>query len=60
MTNDDRLARQCVTAAAHEAMPYENPELGGFTAQFQGGSIKRIKAEYRRAKAIYEQMKEGK
>jgi hypothetical protein len=46
MTNDDRLARRCITAAAPDAMSYENPGLGG--------SIERINAEYRRAKTIYE------
>lgn len=57
---DDRLARRCFTAAAHEAMPYENPELGGYTAKVQGGSIERINAEYRRAKAVYDRLKAAK
>src|SRR5262245_25275699 len=29
---DDRLARRCFIAAAHEGMPYPNPELGGYAA----------------------------
>lgn len=57
---DDRLARRCFTAAAHEAMPYENPELGGFTANVRGGSIERINAEYQRAKGVYDKVKKAK
>lgn len=57
---DDRLARRCFTAAAHEAMPYENPELGGFSAKVQGGSINLINAEYQRAKGVYEKVKKAK
>lgn len=57
---DDRLARRCFTAAAHEAMPYENPELGGFSAKLRGGSIELINAEYQRAKAQYEKVKKAK
>lgn len=58
---DDRLARRCFTAAAHEAMPYENPELGGYAAtNLPGGSIQLINAQYTKAKAVYERVKKEK
>jgi tetratricopeptide (TPR) repeat protein len=57
---DDRLARRCFTAAAHEAMPYENPELGGYAADLRGGNIELINAEYKKAKAVYEKVKKVK
>lgn len=37
---DDHMARRCFVAAAREAMPYPNPELGGYAAEgLPGGSI---------------------
>lgn len=54
----DRLARRCYLAAAHEGMPYENPELGGYRAKQPGGSIQVIRAAYERARARYERVKD--
>lgn len=54
---DDRLARRCYTAAAHEGMPYENPELGGYRAPLPGGNIQIIQRAYDRARQVYEKQK---
>jgi tetratricopeptide (TPR) repeat protein len=56
----DRLARRCYTAAAHEGMPYENPELGGYAAPLDGGNIQVIQAAYEKARQRYETVKDGK
>ena len=56
---DDRLARRSYIAAAHEGMPYKNPELGGFEARLPGGNIQVIQAAYDRAKEVYERAKGG-
>jgi tetratricopeptide (TPR) repeat protein len=54
---DDRLARRCAIAAAHEGMPYPNPELGGYRASLPGGNIQVINAAYERARRTYERLK---
>jgi tetratricopeptide (TPR) repeat protein len=55
---EDRLARRCFIAAAHEGMPYANPELGGYRSKHPGGNIEVINGAYERARLVYERMKE--
>lgn len=55
---DDRLARRCYIAAAHEGMPYDNPELGGFRAAHAAGNIDVIRRAYERAKRVYDELKD--
>ncbi|MBL8821196.1 MAG: hypothetical protein JNJ77_01320 [Planctomycetia bacterium] len=50
---DDHLTRRCYLAAAHEGMPYENPELDNYSAPLHGGRIEVIQAAYDRAKEVY-------
>jgi tetratricopeptide (TPR) repeat protein len=54
---DDHLARRCYLAAAHEGMPYKNPELDNYSAPLNGGQTVVIQAAYDRAKAAYREMK---
>ena len=49
---EDRLAMRCRIAAAAEAMPYENPELGGFKARGMIGT-EHIVREVARSRAVY-------
>ena len=55
---DDRMARRCFIAAAHEGMPYANPELGGYRSRHPGGNIDVINAAYENARLVYERLKE--
>jgi hypothetical protein len=51
---EDHLARRCYIAAARKAMPYANPELGGYSREgLIGGSIPLIKEAYAAARARY-------
>jgi tetratricopeptide (TPR) repeat protein len=51
---DDVMARRCYIAAARKAMPYSNPELGGFSAKdLPGGSVRLIKEAYAEARANF-------
>jgi tetratricopeptide (TPR) repeat protein len=56
---DDRLVRRCYTAAAHQGMPYANPELGGYTAPLRGGNIGVIQAAYEAARQTYLRLKDS-
>jgi tetratricopeptide (TPR) repeat protein len=55
---DDRMTRRCFIAAAHEGMPYANPELGGFRSGHPGGNIDVINSAYENARLVYEKLKE--
>jgi tetratricopeptide (TPR) repeat protein len=50
---EDRLARRCFIAAAHEGMPYANPELGNYSAPLRGGNIGVINNAYQAARRVY-------
>ncbi|MFT3881653.1 MAG: hypothetical protein QM703_18565 [Gemmatales bacterium] len=54
---DDHLARRCFLAAAHEGMPYKNPELDGYFAPLHGGQTQVIQGAYNVAKETYKELK---
>lgn len=54
---DDHLARWCFLAAAHEGMPYKNPELDGYAAPLHGGQTQVIQGAYNVAKETYQELK---
>jgi len=54
---DDHMLRRCYIAAAHQGMPYPNPELGGFRSKLPGGNIRVIQAAYANALRTYERVK---
>ena len=54
---DDYLSRRCFLAAAHEGMPYKNPELDNYAAPLHGGRTDVIQGAYNQAKENYEQLK---
>lgn len=54
---DDHLARRCYLAAAHEGMPYKNPELDNYAAPLHGGRTEVIQAAYNHAREVYKELK---
>lgn len=54
---DDHLARRCFLAAAHEGMPYKNPELDNYAAPLHGGRTDVIQGAYRLARESYLELK---
>ena len=54
---DDHLARRCYLAAAHEGMPYKNPELDNYAAPLRGGRTDVIEGAYQQAKEAYKELK---
>lgn len=54
---DDHLARRCYLAAAHEGMPYKNPELDNYAAPLRGGRTDVIQGAYNQAKEAYQNLK---
>jgi|GEM_PF-2232684 len=55
---EDRMQRRCYIAAAHEGMPYPNPELGGYKSNQRGGNTRIIKNAYNEARKIYQRIED--
>lgn len=54
---DDYLARRCYLTAAHEGMPYKNPELDNYSAPLHGGRTDVIQGAYNQARETYQNLK---